>query len=285
MWLVHFFRIVQESLNPWQQILHTCIGSLVRLTAACNMSQSDSSEPEPSSEPAPVADSMGVVVVAAGRSTRMGGTDKTFADIHGVPLVVHTLRRLACSSAVAGIALVVAEDAVARAKAVVTEHHIDKIAAVCAGGERRQDSVYAGLLALGDCRWVAVHDGARPCIDGDVLDRALQAARRWSAAVAAVPVKDTIKVVGNDDVVTDTPERSTLWAAQTPQVFDYRLLLRAHESAASDFTDDAAMVEALGHSVRIFHGSYENLKVTTPEDLAFVRHLLDESDHSDAKSR
>ena len=222
----------------------------------------------------PSAEGLGVVVVAAGRSTRMGGTDKTFAEVHGVPLVVHTLRRLAGSEAVARIALVVADDAVARAETMVAEHHIEKVTAVCAGGERRQDSVYAGLLALGDCRWVAVHDGARPCITGDVLDRALSSARLWPAAVAAVPVKDTIKVVGANDVITDTPERSTLWAAQTPQVFDYRLLVQAHRSATAEYTDDAAMVEALGHSVRIFEGSYENLKVTTPEDLAFVSHLL-----------
>ena len=227
---------------------------------------------------------MGVVVVAAGRSTRMGGTDKTFAEIHGVPLVAHTLRRLARSSAVSRIVLVVAEDAVAHAKTMIAEHQIDKIAAVCAGGQRRQDSVYAGLLALGECRWVAVHDGARPCITGDVMDRALQAAQRCSAAVAAVPVKDTIKVVGDDDVVTGTPERSTLWAAQTPQVFDYSLLMQAHQSASSEYTDDAGMVEALGHSVRIFLGSYENLKVTTPEDLAFVSQLLTEPDDKDAKN-
>ena len=223
---------------------------------------------------APVVEGMGVVVVAAGRSTRMGGTDKTFAEIHGIPLVVHTLRRLAQSPAVSRIALVVAEDAVARAESMVARYAIGKVAAVCAGGERRQDSVYAGLVALGDSRWVAVHDGARPCISEDVLDRALRAAQRWSAAVAAVPVKDTIKVVDDDHVVTDTPERSTLWAAQTPQVFDYGLLMRAHRSASAEYTDDASMVEAMGQSVRIFLGSYENLKVTTPEDLAFVSQLL-----------
>ncbi len=243
------------------------------------MSDSDSREL------APFAEGMGVVVVAAGRSTRMGGADKTFAEVHGVPLVIHTLRRLAGSTAVERIALVVAKDAVARTKTMVENYRLDKVAAVCAGGARRQDSVYAGLLALGDCRWVAVHDGARPCITGDVLDRALEAAQLCSAAVAAVPVKDTIKVVGDGDVITDTPERSTLWAAQTPQVFDYRLLMRAHRAASMEYTDDAGMVEALGHPVRVFLGSYENLKVTTPEDLAFVSHLLADTDGSHAKSR
>ncbi len=236
------------------------------------------------SEPGSSDTGLGVVVVAAGRSTRMGGADKTFADIHGIPLVAHTLRRLAQSDAVNRIALVVAEDAVERARAMITEYRIGKVVAVCAGGERRQDSVYAGLLALGHCRWVAVHDGARPCITGDVLERGLEAAQRWSAAVAAVPVKDTIKVVDDDDVVTNTPERSRLWAAQTPQIFDYGLLMRAHQSTSADYTDDAAMVEALGRSVRVFLGSYENLKVTTPEDLVFVSQLLAEPD-DDTKSR
>ena len=227
---------------------------------------------------------LGVVVVAAGRSARMGGTDKTFANVHGVPLVVHTLRRIAGSGAVTRIVLVVADEAVERARAMIAEYRIGKVVAVCAGGERRQDSVYAGLLALGDCRWVAVHDGARPCVTSDVMERGLEAAQRWSAAVAAVPVKDTIKVVGDDDVVTSTPERSTLWAAQTPQVFDYGLLMRAHRSASADYPDDAAMVEALGNSVRVFLGSYENLKVTTPEDLVFVSQLLADPDGDGAKS-
>lgn len=236
---------------------------------------------EKSGEPAPTSagNALGVVVVAAGRSSRMGGTDKTFANIHGKPLIAHTLSRLARSDAVASIALVVAEESVDRAAAVVDELRIDKIAAVCAGGARRQDSVHAGMLALGERRWVAVHDGARPCVTHDVMARALDAVRQWDAAVAAVPVKDTIKVVGGDSVIADTPERSTLWAAQTPQVFDYRLLLRAHRAASDDYTDDAAMVEAMGHAVRVFQGSYDNVKVTTPEDLAVVSHFLDDRNY------
>ncbi len=232
-------------------------------------------------EPAPGEEGMGVVVVAAGRSSRMGGTDKTFADVHGAPLIVHTLRRLAQSDAVARIALVVADESVPRATALVSQWGVGKIAAVCSGGTRRQDSVFAGLLALGDCRWVAVHDGARPCVTEDLLARALAAARCWPAAVAAVPVKDTIKVVGGDDIITGTPERATLWAAQTPQVFDYRLLMDAHRAAAAEYTDDAAMVEALGQPVRVFQGSYENIKVTTPEDLAVVSLILSGPPESD----
>ena len=217
---------------------------------------------------------LGAVVVAAGRSTRMGGADKTFAKIQGAPLIAHTLRRLAASDAVERIVLVVAADSVGDGEAVVREYGIGKIAAVCAGGARRQDSVYAGLVALGPCRWVAVHDGARPCVAEDVLTRALAAVRDGGAAIAAVPVKDTIKVVGDEQIITGTPERATLWAAQTPQVFAYQLLRDAHEAATADYTDDAAMVEATGHPVRVFRGSYDNLKVTTPEDLAIASQLL-----------
>lgn len=200
----------------------------------------------------------------------MGGTDKTFADVHGIPLIGHTLRHIAQSEAVDRIVLVVAADAVADGEAIVREMNIPKVAAVCAGGARRQDSVYAGLVAMGDRRWVAIHDGARPCVTGGILDRALDEVRGSGAAIAAVPVKDTIKVVDAEQVISDTPDRATLWAAQTPQAFAYKILLDAHRAADDEYTDDAAMVEAAGHRVTIFRGEYENLKVTTPEDLDIV---------------
>ena len=221
-------------------------------------------------------DRLGVVVVAAGRSTRMGGTDKTFTEVQGAPLIVHTLRRLGASEAVEAIALVVAAETVSEAETLVRRFGVSKITSICAGGARRQDSVYAGLMALGQRRWVAIHDGARPCVSADVLTRGLDAVRQCNAAIAAVPVKDTIKVVGDEGLITHTPERAALWAAQTPQVFEYRLLLEAHRNAPGDFTDDAAMVEALGHPVRVFWGNYDNLKVTTPEDLAIVDRIISE---------
>ena len=213
-------------------------------------------------------------MVAAGRSSRMGGTDKTFADVLGFPLIAHTLRRVAASDAVDRIVLVVAADAVPDGEAIVRELGIPKIAAVCAGGDRRQDSVFAGLMAMGDRRWVAIHDGARPCVTADMLERALVEVRRSGATIAAVPVKDTIKVVGSQQVISDTPERATLWAAQTPQAFDYRTLLDAHRAAAVEYTDDAAMVEAAGHRVTVFWGDYRNMKVTTPEDLDIISLFL-----------
>ena len=224
--------------------------------------------------PAPLS----VVVVAAGRSSRMRDTDKTFAPIRGAPLIVHTLRRLAAADVVDRIVLVVAAESIPRARALISDYAVPKIAAICAGGARRQDSVYAGLQQLPGCPWVAIHDGARPAVRPSLLAAGLQTARQWGAAIAAVPVKDTIKVVNADGLITDTPPRPTLWAAQTPQIFDYNLLLSAHQNAAAhptaDYTDDAAMVEALGRPVAVFPGSYDNLKVTTPDDLAVMEQLL-----------
>ena len=227
-----------------------------------------------SSESETSDDLLGVVVVAAGRSSRMGGTDKTFADVHGIPLIGHTLRRIAASDAVDRIVLVVAADAVPDGEAVVRELDIPKIAAVCAGGARRQDSVLAGLVAMGGRQWVAIHDGARPCVTPDILGRALREVRGSGAAIAAVPVKDTIKVVGDGQVISATPDRANLWAAQTPQAFDYQTLMDAHRAADVEYTDDAAMVEAAGHRVTVFWGEYGNLKVTTPEDLDVASLLL-----------
>ena len=221
---------------------------------------------------------LAVVVAAAGRSSRMAGVDKTFAEIGGIPLIIHTLQRLAASDAVSRIALVVADDAIPQAGRLAQQYDIPKLAAICPGGARRQDSVAAGLAALGDAsRWIAVHDGARPGIGNDILQRGLDAVRQWGAATAAVPVKDTIKVVDAKGIITHTPARATLWAAQTPQVFERALLLTAHQTAAAagaEYTDDAAMVAAAGHAVRVFTGSYDNIKVTTPEDLVIVARLL-----------
>ncbi len=218
------------------------------------------------------------VIVAAGRSTRMGGVDKTFAPILGVPLVAHTLDRFESSPLVDEIVLVLSEDYLDRGRKLVQERGYRKVAHVCSGGRRRQDSVRNGLEQLPACDWVIVHDGARPCLDEAMLQRGLAAAAGCGSAVAGVAVKDTIKLVSPDQMVSETLDRSRLWAAQTPQVFRYGLLLEAHrawtENAAGDVTDDAAMVEALGHPVRMFQGSFQNLKVTTAEDLVVAEVFL-----------
>jgi 2-C-methyl-D-erythritol 4-phosphate cytidylyltransferase len=172
------------------------------------------------------------------------------------------------------IVLVLSQDNLERGRKIVHEHAITKVSRVTSGGVRRQDSVQNGLNALRPCQWVMVHDGARPCLDQALLKRGMSVVRETGAAVAGVPVKDTIKTVSLEYLVTGTPARETLWAAQTPQLFRYDLLLKAHQTCAETMTDDAAMVESLGHPVKMFLGSYENLKVTTPEDLILVEALM-----------
>jgi 2-C-methyl-D-erythritol 4-phosphate cytidylyltransferase len=220
-----------------------------------------------------------VVIVAAGRSSRMGGVDKTFAPLLGAPLIAHTVERFETHPGVGEIALVLAEESVGRGRELASSRGWRKVTQVCAGGERRQDSVYNGLAALSPCDLVMVHDGARPCLDAAMLERGIEAAIRHGAAVAGMPVKDTIKRVSPELLIEETPERARLWQAQTPQVFRYDLLLEAHRACQADVTDDAAMVESLGHPVRMFEGSYENIKVTTAGDLtiaeAFLRGMLE----------
>ncbi len=204
----------------------------------------------------------------------MGGVDKTFAPILGLPLVIHTIDRFELSPLVHQIVLVVARESVDRARELVRQRGYTKVTNVSAGGRRRQDSVRFGLEQLDACEWVMVHDGARPCLDDGILQRGLEAAAEHGSAIAGMPVKDTIKMVSPRQMVDETPDRSLLWAAQTPQVFRYRTLLDAHHAANKDVTDDAAMIEALGHPVKMFLGAYENIKVTTAEDLVIAEAFL-----------
>lgn len=217
---------------------------------------------------------MGAVIAAAGQSTRAGGIDKLFAPIGigGRPLLAHTLAAFEGCDRVQRVALVVSAANLERARDLVSEYGFAKVA-VCAGGARRQDSVRLGLETLGDCEWVAVHDGARPLVTGELIERGLAAAAETGAALAALPVADTVKESDGSTVVR-TLDRGRLWLAQTPQVFRRDLLARAHREVTADVTDDAAMVEALGVTVRIFPGSPYNIKVTTAEDLRLAQALL-----------
>ena len=199
----------------------------------------------------------------------MAGVDKIFANVLGKPLIAHTIDALAASPLVGELVLVLSPDNVPHGRSLAGDRAWAKLPpeSVCAGGPRRQDSVRLGLERLSPCHLVAVHDGARPCIDSDTLKRGVEAALESGAAVAAVPAKDTIKVVSEGGRVESTPPRESLWLVQTPQVFRYDILREAHQSCDDDVTDDASMVERLGHTVHVFMGSYSNLKVTTQEDL------------------
>ena len=238
------------------------------------MAQTSSPGRRQLTSPQPSNRRVGAVVVAAGKSTRMNGVDKVFTPILGVPLVAYSLDQLESFPSVAEIVLVLSPDSLDQGQELLSHRGYQKVSHVCAGGERRQDSVRCGLEQLANCRWVIVHDGARPCLDQGILQRGLTAVEECGAAVAGVPVKDTIKQVSPQGRITDTPDRDRLWAAQTPQIFEYALLWDAHQRCTQPVTDDAAMVESLGHPVSMFLGSYENLKVTTPEDLAVAETFL-----------
>ena len=218
-----------------------------------------------------MAERVGAVIVAAGRSTRMG-FDKLWTTLGDRPVLAWSLAVLAGSALVDRLALVVAADRIDDARRLLAGPAIPTT--VVLGGERRRDSVAAGADALGDCEWVAVHDGARPFLTPDLVGRGLAAARETGAAVAAVPVRDTIKRVLGSEVVETLP-RAELWAVQTPQVFRRDILRAALAASAEDVTDEATLVERIGGAVRIFRGDAANLKITTPEDLDLARALID----------
>ena len=225
-------------------------------------------------EDADRASRVGAIVVAAGSSRRMESVDKTLVPLLGRSLFLHSLQEFNDSALVAKIVLVVSERNAYRCRQLVARNGFHKVISICVGGERRQDSVRRGLRLLGETDWIIVHDGARPCVDGAMIETGLREARETGAAVAAVPVKDTIKAVGPGRVVTETLDREGLWLIQTPQVFRTDLLVAAHEEVSEDVTDDASMVERCGHSVKVFMGSYDNVKVTVPEDVGIVEAAL-----------
>lgn len=214
----------------------------------------------------------GAIVVAAGESRRMGGQDKLLIAVGGRPLITHTLRAFETCAAVAQVVVVLSEHNAAGVLPLLRPFR--KVTRTCRGGRRRQDSVRNGLYTLPACDWVVVHDGARPLVTPAIISRGLAVARQTGAAAAAMPVVDTLKAAREDGTVIRTVPRAGLWAVQTPQVFRYDLLLAAHEQIAEDVTDDCAMLERLGHPVRLYEASRLNLKVTTPEDVDIADALL-----------
>ena len=204
----------------------------------------------------------------------MNGVDKIIAPLLGRPLLASSLERLAESASIESVVVVAGESNAGPVRDIALQASTDKITAVCTGGYRRQDSVRAGLDHVGDATHILVHDGARPLIDAPLIARAHQAMTTHDAAIAAVPIKDTIKMANPDMTVLKTVPRDKLWAVQTPQIFEADLLRTAHRTIDSDVTDDASMVEMLGHEVKLFMGSYENLKITTPEDIIMAESIL-----------
>lgn len=220
------------------------------------------------------------MILAAGQSRRMrSGINKQYLYLGTKPVLYHSLATLLGCHEISGVVLVIAagEEDLCRQEVLEPYGFASRVSIVI-GGKLRQDSVYCGLAGLpSSTELVVVHDGARPMLRTiDVLN-SLVAARECGAAVVGVPVKDTIKVVDTKGMVVETPPREQLWSVQTPQAFTFELLVQAHRQAlASGFrgTDDASLVEWLGHPVKIVPGTYSNIKVTTPEDLVVARELL-----------
>ena len=204
----------------------------------------------------------------------MGGVDKMFAPLGGKPVLARVMGTFEACDSISQIVVVVSEKNIERCRKLVAYEGWHKVTDVCPGGERRQDSVAAGLSRLVDCDWVIIHDGARPLATADLINRGLEAARETGAAVAAVPVTDTIKVARDDMTVQGTPPRGFLWAVQTPQVFRFDIIARAYQQTKTEVTDDASLVEKMGYKVKLFTGSYDNIKITTPDDLALAEVLL-----------
>ena len=206
------------------------------------------------------------IVVGAGIGQRMG-KDKAFLELAGKPLIAWPVDTLQNCSLINEIVLVLHKNKLDEGRDLMKSHHWSKISAICAGGELRQDSVRNGLLSISRSDWVIVHDGARPFLTEKLISDGIKAAEETGAAVCCTDVKDTIKLVDDNEIVTQTLNRNRLRAVQTPQVFRLDLLKKSYELISSEVTDDAGIVEKAGYRVKLYPGDYENIKVTTPDDL------------------
>lgn len=219
-----------------------------------------------------------VIIPAAGQGKRMGaGKNKLLLSLEGIPVLIHTLKVFERDTECLGIILAIHPGDEAEFTSLLKKYEIHKVTSMVIGGKERQDSVYNGLKAVGSFEGVVlVHDAARPFIKAETIHRLVEAAASEGGAIVAVPVKDTIKKAVNSQVI-ETVERSSLWAVQTPQAFRVSILLEAHQKAAKeDFigTDESSIVERLPHQVAIIEGDYDNIKLTTPEDLYFAEAIL-----------
>jgi 2-C-methyl-D-erythritol 4-phosphate cytidylyltransferase len=200
----------------------------------------------------------------------MAGINKLFAPLRGKPLLAWSVDTCQRYSLVQQIVLVLNDEDLARGQKLKKDRDWSKVT-LCPGGARRQDSVRAGLRQIKSCDLVMIHDGARPFLTPDLIENGLKIVEEIGAAVAAVPLKDTIKFADSKKMIGETLQRDRLWAAQTPQTFSFDVITRAYENLATEVTDDAAAVEHLGYKVQLYMGDYKNIKVTIAEDLALAR--------------
>lgn len=224
------------------------------------------------------------IVLAAGRGRRMGTkTAKQYLELQGKPVLAYALEVFEQSSVIDDILLITGEDHIDYCKKEICEKYgIKKVSAVAPGGKERYESVWKALCILkerGQSGYVMIHDGARPFLTEDILERVYRQVQTYKACVVGMPVKDTIKLIDKAGQITESPDRSFVWQAQTPQAFAIPLIIEAFEKQmeedCSHITDDAMVVERqMGVPVYMVEGSYRNIKITTPEDLMIAQALL-----------
>lgn len=221
----------------------------------------------------------GVVIVAAGSGSRMNmGINKQFIKLNNKEIIAYTIEKFYKHNRIQDIVVVIKEEEFEFFNDEILKKYEYENIKIAFGGKERQDSVYNGLKMLGnECNIVLIHDGARPFVSEETISKSIAEAKNHKAIVIGVPVKDTIKVVNDEYDIVDTPERSKLWAVQTPQTFDYDILVKSYEDAFKyDFygTDDAMLVERIGYKVKMIEGSYNNIKITTQEDINIGTQIL-----------
>lgn len=217
------------------------------------------------------------VIVSAGNSTRMGGINKQFLELDGVPVIVNTITMFQRCNMIDEIIIVTRESEIDAVAKLVEKYDFYKVNNIVAGGETRQLSVCEGVTSTSNITdLVVIHDGARPLVTVKVIEETIKAAAEFGAAATGVKVKDTVKVVDDNDNIIDTPDRTYMRFIQTPQVFDKKLYLDAVNTVenSKDFTDDCKLIEAYGKTVKFVDGDYENIKITTPEDVELAESYL-----------
>jgi 2-C-methyl-D-erythritol 4-phosphate cytidylyltransferase len=223
------------------------------------------------------------IIVAAGDSQRMEGVDKLFAPLGGEPVLARVLDAFQDCKKVDQIILVMSLKNIEEGRRIIALGRWSKVTDICLGGKRRQDSVAEGLRRIKESDWIIIHDGARPFVTIDLIERGLEEAKETGAAVAAVPITDTIKWAGPDGIVRQTVPRQNLRAVQTPQVFRFDVIKNTYKFVPGDVTDDAALVEKAGYKVKLYMGAYDNIKITTPGDLAVAGALWQQHEQQDTR--
>lgn len=220
------------------------------------------------------------IIVAAGKGTRMNmEINKQYIELEGKPVLARTLGEFQDCVQIDEIVLVVNEaDILFCKKQIIEQYGLDKVKAIVAGGTERQKSVFNGLEAVRqDAEVVLIHDGARPFVSLESIQNSISAAMEFGGSVVAVPVKDTIKMSDGNGFISQTIDRSSLWSIQTPQAFRLDLIMKAHQKAVEDEfqgTDDAVLLERLGYQLKLIMGGYDNIKITTKEDLLIAEAII-----------